>query len=281
MITSMKYFIVASATALLVACGGGGTSLPATPVTTAITTPALAATPTAVLVDTSAEANALASEVKAGLTGAQGVNGASALPLGIQTSSLPSGVTTDMSSICAGGGTASLSGNISQGSTSMPLNTPLTTTFNNCALVIGGASVSGSMVMNFTRYTSAANMAMNVRFNNFSMSGGGLASTQTFSGAIACDYQGVATASSCFYSDGNRSWDTGTSYSGGVANGTYAANYGNGSVKVDFVNFGTAGGTATITGASGNSAVVTYISATSYVVRITKNGITTTHTVTV
>jgi hypothetical protein len=137
------------------------------------------------------------------------------------------------------------------------------------------------MVMNFTRYTSATNMAMNVRLNNFSMSGGSLAGTQTFSGAIACDYQGVATMSSCFFSDDKRSWDTGTSYSGGVANGTYAANYGSGSVKVAFVNFGTVAGTATITGASGNSAVVTYISATSYVVRITKDGITTTYTVTV
>jgi hypothetical protein len=286
--TSMKYLIVASATALLVACGGGGTTspstsvaTPSTPVATAIATPALSATPTAVLVNNQTEANALAAEVKAGLTGAQGANGASALPMGVQAAALPTGVTMDLTPKCQGGGSASLSGDITQGSTSMPVNTPLTTTFNNCALFIGGATASGSMVITFTRYTSAADAAFNINFSNFSMSGGGLPSMQTFSGAVACEYQGAVTASSCYYSDGNRSWDTGTSYTSGTAHGSYATNYGSGTVKVALSGFGTPGGTATITGANGYSAVVTYNSAISYTVVITVNGTPTTYTVTV
>jgi hypothetical protein len=237
-----------------------------------------------VLVNTQTEANALAAEVKAGLTGAQGVNGAGALPLGVQTASLPSGVTMNLtSSMCTSGGSAQYSSSMDPNAATPTLNTPATITFTSCVMSTGSVTVTvnGNMVINFTRYASATDMAMNVRFNNFSMSGGGLPSMQTFSGAVACDYKGAVTASSCYYSDGNRSWDTGTSYTGGTAHGSYAAKYGSGTVKVDLSGFGTVGGTATITGANGYSAVVTYNSATSYTVVITVNGTATTYTVAV
>jgi len=285
--TSLKYLVIAVASAFLVACGGGGSSSSSTDTSSSSSSsgssssaaaPAPTATPTAVLTSSQSEADKLAAEAKAGLAAAQNAANSSGLPTGVETSSLPSGVAIDYSSMFCSSGTASMDTN----ATGMPTaGTKISTTYNNCKSKYGtGEIFSGSWSQEYTRYVSANDMAFKITYNNFSMTGGLYGgSGYNGSGTYACDYKGSYSTTSCYFSDGSRSWSSGVSYSGGKASGTYAANYGSGTVTVKYSNFGSVGGTATVTGAAGNTAVITYTSATSYSVAITVNGTTTNYTV--
>ena len=291
--TSVKFLLGAIAIASLAACGGGGgssttaaSSSSGTSTTTTTTTtpststasgtpPAPTAAPTATLAATQAEADKLAAEVKAGLSAANAASASSNLPRAVETASLPVGIVQDVSAYICKSGTASID---------VPSSLPaagykMTGTYNNCSLTAGGFTLSGTYTVEYTRYTGPTDFALKSTYTNFTMTGTGLP-TQSYNGSVTCDFKGTTTdyASACYYSDGSRAWSGSVTYSGNAATGTYAANYGSATIKVSYSKFGTAGGTATVTGANGYSAVITWDSATSYTVKITANGVTSTYT---
>lgn len=286
--SSFKFVLCTIAIAGLAACGGGGgsstttassstsgTSTSTSASTASGTPPAPTAAPTATLTASQAEADKLAAEVKAGLSAANAASASSNLPRGIETASLPVGIVQDVSQYICKTGTASVD---------IPTSLPaagykITGTYNNCSMTVGGFTLSGSYTVEYTRYTSATDFALKSTYNNFTMTGTGLP-TQSYSGTVTCDYKAGVNdySSACYYSDGTRAWSGNVTYSGNAATGTYAANYGSATIKVTYSKFGTAGGTATVTGANGYSAVITWDSATSYTVKITANGVTSSFT---
>lgn len=295
--TSLKILLSAIAAASLLACGGGGhgnaagtaagtgtstdtgTSTPAGAATTlAGNAPAPTAAATAVLAGTQTEANTLAAEVKAGLASAQLASNSSSMAFGVETGSLPAGVLQDMSATLCSTGTAS----VDASGAAPGAGFSAVYAFNACALKAQTSfSYNGGFSVAYTRYVSPMDFAIIVNFKNFSVTSPTV--NLSYTGGVSCDYKDTATSAAlaCYYTDGSRAFSGGVSYSAGAATGTYTANYGNGVVKVSYSKFGSVGGTATITGANGYSAVVTYKSAGSYTVDITANGSKTTYTVAV
>lgn len=283
-----KFFLSAVAVASLAACGGGGSSTAAgaggaaaAPGTLQGTAPAPTAAPTAVLAASQTVANELGAEVKAGLanaaTAAKGITG---LPIGVETNSLPTAVVTDISKDMCSSGTASVDATGAEPAAGFSASF----TFGKCVSSVSPVpfTLDGAFSLSYTRYVSPMDAAFVANFNKFSVVTAG--QTMSYTGGVSCDYKAGATsyAQACYYSDGTRAWGGTVTYTASAgATGSYTANYNNGVVKVVYNKFGTAGGTATITGANGYSAVVTYTSATSYSVEITVNGVKTTYTVAV
>ncbi|MEQ1533265.1 MAG: hypothetical protein HOO97_07065 [Sideroxydans sp.] len=284
--TSLKSLLLIATISSLTACGGGSkNSTPVTPAPAAAATtlaPSPTATPTAVLAQTQTEANAIGAELKAGLAGAQTAAGNSSLPAGIETAALPTAVAMDMSAQMCSSGTMSYDTNIMG---QIAAGSKVITTYGNCVVkafagtTAAGATYNGSTTMEYTRYVGPTDLTFKTTYANFSITGGGF-NMVAINSTQVCDR--TPTAASCYYSDGKRGWSTGVTYSATQgATGTYSASYAGGIAKIVFTNFGKVGGTAVITGAAGNSATITYTSATSYSVSITSGGVTTTYTVTV
>jgi hypothetical protein len=191
---------------------------------------------------------------------------------------LPQGVSATLScSLLASGGTGTITYDIS--GTAVTAGTSVSFTYNACSY--SGYTFNGSVSIVYDRYTSPTDMSFTISYTNFTASGPGVPS-QSISGRSSCNV--AAGVSSCYYNDGTRGWSSTMSYSAsGTVNGSYAVNYGNGSVQVTYVNFGATGGTATITGANGSKAVITRNSATSFTVTITPSGggASTSYTVTI
>lgn len=279
-----KFFLSAVAAASLAACGGGGSGSAAggggggAPGTLQGTAPSPTAAPTAIFTASQTVANELSAEVKAGLANAATASkGMAGLPIGVETSSLPTGVVTDISKEMCSSGTAS----VDSTGTVPAAGFTASFTFGKC---VSSASpvpftLDGAFSLSYTRYVSPMDAAFVANFTKFSVDTAGQAISYT--GGFSCDYKAGATsyAQACYYSDGSRAWGGSVTYTASAgATGSYTANYNNGVVKVVYNKFGSAGGTATITGANGYSAVVTYTSATSYSVDITVNGVKTTYT---
>lgn len=150
-------------------------------------------------------------------------------------------------------------------------------TYNACSY--SGYTFNGTFKLVYDRYVSPTDFTYTAEYLNFTVAGNG-ASSQTISGKQTCSLS--AGSASCYYNDGSRGWSSTMTYSGGVVNGSYAVNYGNGSVQVTYANFGATSGTATMTGSNGSKAVITRISATSFTVSITTatGGTATSYTVT-
>jgi hypothetical protein len=194
-------------------------------------------------------------------------------PGGILSSRLPTGIAQTIScSQLAAGGTGTITFDFPlvaslQGQT-------ISYTYNNCSY--SGYTFNGTFALTYDRYTSPTDFTYTATWTNFTVSGGGVA-TQSYSGKQTCTLAGGA-AVSCFYSDTTgRSWSGTVSYTGGILNGTYTANYGSGVVTIKYTNFGVNGGTAEFTGANGTKVVITRNSATKFTVVITANGVTTTY----
>lgn len=284
-----KFFLSAVAVASLAACGGGGSGTgtdsgagaAANPGTLQGNAPAPTAAPSAILAASQTVANELGAEVKAGLanaaTAAKGITG---LPIGVETNSLPTAVVTDISKDMCSSGTASVDAT----GAAPAAGFSATFTFGKCVSSVSPVpfTLDGAFSLSYTRYVSPMDAAFVANFTKFSMVTAG--QTISYTGGVSCDYKAGATsyAQACYYSDGARAWSGTVTYSASAgATGSYTANYNNGVVKVAYNKFGTAGGTATITGANGYSAVVTYTSATSYSVEINVNGVKTTYSVAV
>lgn len=199
-------------------------------------------------------------------------------PLGIASSRLPTGIAqTIQCSQIAAGGTGSITFDI-------PLSVALaggnlqgaviTYTYNSCSF--SGFTYNGTFTISYDRYTGPTDFTYTASWTNFTVVGAGVAS-QSYSGKQTCSVAG-GTSVNCFYSDTTgRSWSGTVSYTGGILNGTYSANYGNGVVTVKYTNFGATGGTAEFMGANGTKIVITRNSATKFTVVITANGTTTTY----
>ncbi|MEY2952444.1 MAG: hypothetical protein RLZZ401_531 [Pseudomonadota bacterium] len=296
--TSLKLLFGTVAVASLSACGGGASLAPVSSAPAPATTPAPApaptpapapapaagsvpspsGTPTTALVSTQAEATGLATEAKSGLAAAAGGSAGAGVktPFGIETSALPTAVaTTIQCSQLAAGGTGNVTVDVP--STAPAAGYTITLAYNACSF--SGYSYNGTAAIVYDSYVSPTNYAASINYQNFSVSGNGLTS-QAVNGKVSCTYSG--TASSCYYNDGTRGWSSTMSYANGTANGSYAVNYGAGSIQVVSSNFGATGGTATITGANGSKAVITRNSATSFTVSITSSagGAATAYTVT-
>lgn len=231
--------------------------------------PSPTGTPTASLASTQTEASSLAAEVKAGYASAGSASAGAGFktPFGVETLALPQGVAATLScSLLASGGTGSITYDIS--GTAVTAGTSVSFTYNACSY--SGYTFNGSVSIVYDRYVSPTDLSFTISYTNFTASGPGVPS-QSISGRSSCNV--AAGVSSCYYNDGTRGWSSTMSYSAsGTVNGTYAVNYGNGSVQVTYVNFGATGGTATITGANGSKAVITRNSATSFTVTITPSG---------
>lgn len=257
----------------LTACGGGGGGGGGSASTTIPTVLSYSSPTSTTLAATQTEAAALAAEAKGGLTSAQSASASGNLPMGIETAGLPTGITSDFTSYLCNSGTA-----ISNDSgTMMTAGYANTLTYTNCAMKSTAFVVNGSYTVQYASYTNASNFAINVGYNNFSISSP-TTGTYTYNATISCT--DVNNSIACNYSDGARTWGTVT-YTSGHASGSYVRNYNNGVIKVTYNNFGSFNGTATITGASGNTATITYVSATTYTVDITINGSTTHYVITV
>jgi hypothetical protein len=231
--------------------------------------PSPSGTPTASLASTQTEASSLAAEVKAGYANAASASAGAGFktPFGVETAALPQGVSATIScSLFASGGSGSITYDIS--GTAITTGTAISYTYNACSY--SGYTFNGAVNIVYDRYVSPSDFAFTISYTNFTASGPGVAS-QSVSGKSSCSV--AAGVSSCYYNDGTRGWSSTMSYSAsGTVNGSYAVNYGNGSVQVTYANFGATGGTATITGANGSKAVVTRNSATSFTVTITPSG---------
>jgi hypothetical protein len=271
---STKYALTCFALATLVACGGGGSATPAAAgaggggggaVTLA---PSPTAAPTAVLTNSAAAANDTITEVNAGLAAAR--NGATGAgfqgPLGIQSSALPTGVSISCAQFGAGGSgsidydVSGLTGGITSGAS-------ITYTYNNCS--IGGYTYNGTFRLVYDRFVSASDFAYTSSYQNFTINGNGL-TNYAFSGSQSCNYTGGAV--SCYYSDGTRGWSSNFTYANGVVNGSYSANYGSGTVRVQYTNYSATSGTARVTGANGAYYEVRRCSATAYTVTYSATG---------
>jgi hypothetical protein len=211
----------------------------------------------------------LAAEVKAGYASAGSAAAGAGFksPLGVELAALPQGIVATIScSTFGSGGSGSITYDIS--GTAVAAGTSISYTYNACSY--SGYTFNGSVSLVYDRYVGPTDFAYTVTYTNFTVAGVGVGS-QSVSGKSSCSFSG-GTAS-CYYNDGSRGWSSTMSYSStGVVNGSYAVNYGNGSVQVTYANFGATGGTATITGANGSKAVVTRNSATSFTVTITPSG---------
>jgi hypothetical protein len=206
----------------------------------------------------------LAAEVKSAYAAASGAAaGSGKTPFGIEALTLPNGVAQTIScSSLASGGTGSVS--VDTPAIGIVSGYTITITYNACSF--SGYTYNGTATITYDSYVSATNYTSTLAYKNFSVSGPGVP-VETVNGKVTCTINGSST--SCYYNDGSRGWSSTMTYANGTANGSYAANYGNGSVQVTFNNFNATGGTATVTGANGSKAVITRTSATSFTVVIT------------
>jgi hypothetical protein len=281
-------FIASAASVVLAACGGGGssystadTSTPAssttTPTPSSGTVPAPNAAATTVLETSQTEANKLSTEATDGLNSAQaaaagtGVKG----PLGVEIGSLPTGISSSIScSIFGAGGSGSISYDIP--TTGIAAGSVLTYTYNQCN-INGLATYNGTFSLTYNRYVSPSDFAYTSKYTNFTVNGNGF-NNQAINGSSTCDFS--KGAMSCYYSDGSRGWSSNLTYSNGTANGSYAVNYGTGTIQVKYTNFSATSGSCEITGANGSKALITRTSAKQFTVSITgTNGSSTSYTV--
>jgi hypothetical protein len=220
---------------------------------------------TASFAGSQAEANSLATEVKAGYGAAAGASVGAGFkgPLGVQFAALPNGISASLScSLLGSGGTGTITYDIPN--TTLGAGYTVTYSYNACSY--SGNTFNGGFSIVYDRYVSATDFSYTATYTNFTVSGNGF-TNQAINGKTNCSFSG-GTAN-CYYNDGARGWSSTFVYSGGIANGAYGVNYGNGTAQVSYVNFSATGGTATVTGANGSKAVITRTSATGFTVVIT------------
>jgi hypothetical protein len=254
------------ATVILSACGGGGGDSPSAAQQSAVVlAPAPTTAPTTVLGSSSAEASALAQEVKDGLAAASNASASQGvtLPTGIEVGALPTGVVTTINCTDIGGTAGSVSVDAPQ-ATQPAAGLAISYTYNGCA--VNGIVFNGTSRTVIDRYVSQTDFAFTSTYINFTVKYPNL-TLRTLNGSQSCNL--VNSVASCYFSDGTRGWSSTMNYSStGVVNGTYGVKYGSGVVKVTYTNFGPTSGTAVITGANGSVATITRNSASSFTVSI-------------
>jgi hypothetical protein len=143
------WWLSAVVAGLLSACGGGGGGgTDETPVQPILQSPPVTGAPTAVLAATSQTAASLVTASQAGASAVDKVDGFSSLPLGVQVAP-PSGVTSTETLACSGGG--NMTGTVDAVDPNQPaVGDSAKLQFSNCVEM--NVSFSGSVAVRITRY---------------------------------------------------------------------------------------------------------------------------------
>jgi hypothetical protein len=258
-LTRLAPVAAAAAVCALTACGGGGSGGAEPPVTTNT------------LEDSSAVANALATEAHAAMASASRVPDTTAAA---QVSALANAVAAGQITVSAGRLTVpcALGGSISADFPSnlgnIVVGTPYTLNFINCVQV-AGQTANGVLSLSFVSLSNTNNFSETATFNVTVTQANG--SSTTYSGKQSCTV--VAGVADCSYSDGARSFAGNFSQKGGTLNGSYAWAYplSNGSaanVTFQFSNWTASAGSIEVDGPNKFRATVTRDGANSYTITI-------------
>lgn len=245
-------FLALVLVAMLAACGGGSSD----PAPAGSSGPTPGAAPTAVIVDSSAAATALAAEANAAADAARKAS----LAQGIGNPfALPGGVVTTFD--CPAGGTISYDVPNAVGP-----STHIVVSFNSCSFA-AGSTASGSVSIQIVSFVDQSNLSFSTTYN-VTVSG---TENLTLSGSQTCSI--VADAITCSFSEGGRTFEGSFTYANGVANGSYQWTFPNaGTVKFTFVNWTDTSGTINVVGANGTTATIVRTGAATFTVTI--NGAT-------
>ncbi len=284
MTNNSKWLAALFMVAALAACGGGGGSGGAGGVQPLVLTePPVTGAPTAVLTASQQTAVDLVAAAKAGAAAVEKVDGFSSLPLGVQVTP-PAGVMTTTPIMCHGGGSAQLTQNSASSSTTT-VGDSARVVFSGC--VEQGFMTSGTVNLTLTRYVNDNNLTALFSAIDLVTNAGGM-SRGPFSFTGQIDYNfGAITFS--YGIDGVTVVGNGTLSRDGnsitIMAATTRNNLGSGfgEVRLTGWTFNRATGrpstgTATWTGAAGNSATTT-VANDGYHVSITINGVVTNFTV--